>query len=85
MINYSETKTILPALTIILIMLLLVLLRILQYFLVTNPVQNDIFISSCQNCVSIALTCKHYHEIYAMFLGLKNNKNILIYDDVLGL
>lgn len=42
------------------------------FFNITDPVQSGIFIFSCQNCVSIALTCTNYHEIYAMLSGLKN-------------
>lgn len=43
-----------------------------SFFNITDPVQSGIFIFSCQNYVSIALTCTNYHEIYAMLSGLKN-------------
>lgn len=42
------------------------------FFYITDPVQSGIFIFSCQNCVSIALTCTNYHEMYATLSGLKN-------------
>lgn len=71
---FQRTKTILPVLTIITMLLLLLSLKnsLVFFFYVTDPVQSGIFIFSCQNCVSIALTCTNYHEIYAMLSGLKN-------------
>lgn len=57
------------------------LLLLLFSTFITDPVQNYIFIFSWQNYVSITLTYRNYHEVYAV-IGLKF---FFIYDDALGL